>query len=115
MRQRLSFESFNLVGSVCSLIALLLTASDKLGIANFVQITFGVLLGISVGGLVMMKILNFYRTYLNYTLFFTKCIFGLFSSIIVALIALVCGQMGYWIMDMLIVMVVVPIFKYNRI
>lgn len=105
----LSFESFNLVGSVCSIIALLLTASSKLGISNLTQIVFGVLVGISVGGLFMTKVLAFFRYWFDEYSFFTKCIFWLVSGLIVALLALVFGRIGYWIMNMLINRVVLPI------
>lgn len=105
-----SFDSFNLVGSVCSIIALLLTASSKLGIANLTQITFGVLAGISVGGLVMNWILSLYREWFDlYSYFFTKCIFWLFFGVIVALVALLFGRLGYWIMDMIVNWAVLPL------
>lgn len=105
----LSFESFNLVGSVCSIIALLLTASSKLGISNLTQIVFGVLVGISVGGLFMTKVLSFFRYWLDDYSFFTKCLFWLVFGLIVALLALIFGRIGYWIMDMLINHVVLPV------
>lgn len=105
----LSIESFNLVGSVCSIIALLLTASSKLGFSNLTQIIFGVLVGICIGGLFMTMVLSFFRLWFHDYSFFTKCIFWLVSGPIVALLALVLGRIGYWIMDMLINCIVLPI------
>lgn len=104
-----SFESFSLVGSICSIIALLLTISNKLGIANFTQIIFGVLVGISVGGLFMTNVLAFFRLWCGDYSFFAKSIFWLLIGVVIFLIAIVSGRLGYWIMDVLIGYVVLPI------
>lgn len=106
-----SLESFNLAGSVCSIIALLLTASSKLGMANFTQIVFGVLVGICFGGLVMNRFIAFYRREMEWSYFFTKAIFWLFSCVIVGLVALLTGKMGYWLMDKMVEFLVIPVLK----
>lgn len=110
--QKITFESFNLVGSVCSIIALLLTVSTKIGAANLVQLVFGVLTGISFGGLLMVQVIRNYRLYLEYeSYFFTKCIYWLFLSVIVAIIALLFGRIGYWIMDQILNWIVYPLLS----
>ena len=105
-----SLAEFNLVGSVCSIIALFLTASARIGLANLTQIAFGVVVGVSFGGILMRCVHKFYKDQFGYySSFFGKCLFWLFVGVLVALVAFLVGRFGYWIMDLIIDKVVLPL------
>lgn len=115
LKNRLSVESFNLVGSTCSIIALLLTVSNRLSIASLLQIVFGVLFGLSIGGLLMNWLLKTYRynEIFLFESFYSKMLYWLTLTPVCATVTIIAGKIGYWFMNMFLEMVIVPVFELN--
>jgi|GEM_PF-4088468 len=59
-----SIEAINMIGSICSLIALLLVLSDNFSVPNVIQIALSVLFAVCFGGLILKFFLYLYMSIL---------------------------------------------------
>ena len=101
LNDRDSLEALNLIGSICSIIALLFVLQDKFHVYNFIQIVLVVVFSICIGGLILKRIIGLYREYLvgygNHYNIFTKVLYWLIASLVTISIVLIIGKFSYWL------------------
>lgn len=104
MNRNNSLQVLNIVGSVCSIIALLLTLSGNIALNNIVQIAFGVIAVIGVGGVVYGIAKFCWESKLDIDFWAIKVLYWLFALIMGLLLAGSAGIGVYCIVDLLLVM-----------
>lgn len=102
MKRSDTLHVLNVVGSICSIIALLLTLSGNFSLKNITQIVFGVIAVVGVGG-VVYEIARFcWESYIDIDLWAIKLLYWLFTLIVGILLSCGAGMGVYSIMDLLL-------------
>lgn len=92
----------SVIGSICSIIALLLTLSGNLALRNIIQIAFGVIAVVGVGG-ITYKVARFcWKSYVNIDFWAVKLLYWLCVLIVGAFIVCYAGIGVYFILDLLL-------------
>lgn len=94
----------NVVGSLCSIIALLLTLSGNFALRNITQIVFGVIAVVGVGGVVYEIARSCWKSYINIDLWAIKLLYRLFVLIVGAVLSVSAGIGVFCITDLLLEM-----------
>jgi len=94
----------NIVGSVCSIIALLLTLSGNFALKNIVQIVFGVIAVVGMGGVVYEVADYYWESKINIDFWAIKVLYWLSVLIVGLLLAGGAGLGVFCIMDLFLVM-----------
>ena len=94
----------NVVGSLCSIIALLLTLSGNFALKNITQIVFGVIAIVGVGG-VVYEIAKFcWNSYVNIDFWAIKMLYWLFILLLGAVLSVGAGIGVFYITELLLEM-----------
>lgn len=94
----------NVVGSLCSIIALLLTLSGNFALKNITQMFFGVMAVVGIGG-VVYEIARFcWESYVNIDFWAIKLLYWLFILLLGTVLSVSGGICVFFITDLLLEM-----------
>lgn len=104
MNKSENFAILNIAGSVCSIVALLITLSGNFTLRNIVQIIFAVAAIVGVAGIVFGVAKFWWKKYIHVDYWSVKLLYWLVVIIIVALLSGIAGIGIYCIVDFLLVL-----------